>query len=149
MDLQFLQDASTSADVAGHLLACDGSFEPSLSSRLDIHAYARKLAERARRSEAWCDSELVGLVAGYVDTETRQFFVSSVSVLDHLRGQGVAERLMHMALETAAGIGCKTVVLEVAEAARGANRLYEKLGFSVSASHAPITPGYRALEKRI
>ena len=51
--------------IAEHLRACDASFTPPLSGRLEISGYAQKIADKANRFEAWAEGELVGLVAAY------------------------------------------------------------------------------------
>ena len=127
--LDFRIDTSDSGKIERHLRACDHMFHPLLSSRVDIPAYSAKLAGSARRVEAWEGTELAGLVAGYVNASSGEFFISNVSVLEALSGRGLATRLMRRAMDDAVSSGCNTVRLEVSEDATAANRLYKALGF--------------------
>ena len=128
--LEYRRDTATADDVHAHLTRCDADFTPPLSARLDLGDYAAKLAERAARFEAWHAGELVGLVAAYVTTGALEAFISSVSVISGLRGNGVAAALVADCIDCARGSGAATLRLEVATADRAAGRFYEKLGFT-------------------
>jgi ribosomal protein S18 acetylase RimI-like enzyme len=128
--LQYRRDTATTDDVHAHLTRCDADFTPPLSARLDLGGYAAKLAERAARFEAWDGGELVGLVAAYVSPGAREAFISNVSVVSELRGQGVAAALVGDCIDRAREAGAGTLTLEVASADRAAGRFYEKLGFT-------------------
>src|SRR3954454_15831015 len=128
--LQYRCDTATSDEVHAHLTRCDADFTPPLSARLDLGDYAAKLAERAERFEAWDGGELVGLVAAYVTPGAPEAFISNVSVVSELRGQGVAAALVSGCIDSARGSGATTIKLEVATADRAAGRFYEKLGFT-------------------
>src|SRR3954471_9310521 len=140
--LQYRSDTATTEDVHAHLTRCDADFTPPLSARLDLGAYAAKLAERAARFEAWDGGQLVGLVAAYVTPGARVAFISNVSVVSELRGNGVAAALVADCIDRARGAGATTLTLEVATADRAAGRFYEKLGFSdrgTKSAHGPTT----------
>lgn len=127
----YVVDRSRAADVLIHLLACDSRFVPPLAGRVDLHAYAQKLARHASRSEAWDRGTLVGLVAIYAnDPERRIAHVTSVSVLESHSGQGIAARLLRQAMAQAGTFGMQHATLEVALANTPAIRLYEAIGFS-------------------
>ena len=128
--LQYRCDTATSDDVHAHLARCDADFTPPLSVRLDLGDYAAKLAERAARFEAWDGARLVGLVAAYVTPGAPEAFISNVSVVPELRGNGVAATLVGDCIDRARGSGAATLTLEVATADRTAGRFYEKLGFT-------------------
>jgi ribosomal protein S18 acetylase RimI-like enzyme len=128
--LQYRRDTATSDDVHAHLTRCDADFTPPLSARLDLGNYAAKLAERAARFEAWDGGRLVGLVAAYVTPGAPNAFISNVSVVPELRGNGVAAALVADCIDRARGSGAATITLEVATADRAAVRFYEKLGFT-------------------
>src|SRR4051812_5076115 len=128
--LQYRRDTATTDDVLAHLTRCDADFTPPLSARLDLGDYAAKLVERAARFEAWDGGRLVGLVAAYVTPGAPEAFISNVSVVSELRGQGVAATLVAGCIDRARGSGAATLRLEVATADRAAGRFYEKLGFT-------------------
>jgi ribosomal protein S18 acetylase RimI-like enzyme len=128
--LQYRRDTATTDDVHAHLTRCDADFTPPLSARLDLGAYAAKLADRAARFEAWDGGQLVGLVAAYVTPGAPKAFISNVSVVSELRGCGVASALVADCIDHARGSGAATLTLEVATADTAAGRFYEKLGFT-------------------
>src|SRR3954465_2772176 len=127
--LLYRRDTATTDDVHAHLTRCDADFTPPLSARLDLGAYAAKLAERADRFEAWDGDRLVGLVAAYVTPGAPQAFISNVSVVSELRGHGVAAALVADCIDRARGPGAAALPREVPPADRAAGRFYEKLGF--------------------
>lgn len=120
-----------SADALARLLkACDRDFDPPLSSRVEIEAYAQRLHDKAERFEVTEASDLVGLVAIYCNDPTGQAaFVSNVSVAQHRRGQGIADALLTQAIAYATAKGFATITLEVGPKATAAQALYIKLGF--------------------
>lgn len=122
---------SSAAEIVAHLLRADASFEPSLSSRVDIRAYAQKLADRAVRFEAWLGEEMIGLVASYCNQPDKSTaFVTSVSVLPQCQGQGIGVWLMRQCIEHVRCLGFRQMELEVDERSLPAIRLYKKLGFN-------------------
>ncbi|MBW7832197.1 MAG: GNAT family N-acetyltransferase [Simplicispira suum] len=122
---------SSAAEIAAHLLRADAAFEPALSSRVDIRAYAQKLHDRAVRFEAWLGEELVGLVASYCNQpDGGKAFVTSVSVWPECQGQGNAAWLMRQCIEHVRGLGFGQMELEVDQRSLPAVALYQKLGFN-------------------
>lgn len=136
---------SSSAQIAAHLLHIDAAFQPALSSRVDIHAYAQKLHDRAVRFEAWVVDELVGLVATYCNQlDWDKAFVSSVSVWPQCQGQGIAGELMRQCIDHVRGIGFGQMELEVDQRSLPAVALYQKFGFkTLRSSGASLTMGMR------
>jgi ribosomal protein S18 acetylase RimI-like enzyme len=123
---------SGAASVESHLRECDERFSPRLSARVDLADYARKLASLADRLEAWDEGRLVGLVAAYLNNpETRQGFVSSVSVCLAAEGKGVASELMRKCVQLAREEGCESLGLEVGEGDQRTQAFYLKHGFAL------------------
>jgi ribosomal protein S18 acetylase RimI-like enzyme len=116
--------------VETYLRACDAAFRPPLSERVDLTAYAEKIAARAERFEAWDGARLAGLVAAYCnDPERRAAFVTSVSVAPQLHGRGVASRLLGACIDHARASGFARVELEVDARNEPALALYRRHGF--------------------
>jgi len=114
------------------LLACDRDFDPPLSSRVEIKAYAHRLHTKAERFELFEASALVGLVAIYCNDPTGQAaFVSNVSVAQRRRGQGIADALLTETLAYATVQGFAMITLEVGPLATAAQALYLKHGFKM------------------
>lgn len=128
--LQLRVDQSSEDAVLAHLTRCDADFMPPLSHRLDLPAYAAKLAQRARRLELWHGDRLVGLVALYANaTPPADAYISSVSLEPAWRGQGWADRLINAACELAREAGLSGLSLEVHCDNQPARRLYERHQF--------------------
>lgn len=113
-----------------HLEVCDSQFTPPLSSRLNLAAYAKKICERAVNFEAWQEGDLIGMVALYVDSNSKKGFVTNVSVVKDWAGRGVAGTLMKQAIEFAQEIGLNEINLEVYQDNNPAVGLYRKFGFT-------------------
>ncbi|MBV1774750.1 GNAT family N-acetyltransferase [Burkholderiaceae bacterium DAT-1] len=116
--------------LASHLLACDATFIPPLSQRVDIHAYAAKIVQFAHRFEAWSDDQLVGVVAVYCnDTVNHLAFITSVSVLPDFRGLGIAKILLGDCIAALKKESVRRIELQVAVNNLPAQSLYTKMGF--------------------
>lgn len=134
MTPEYTTDRSGPDTVRRHLLACDAAFHPPLSARVDLAAYADKLAGHALRVEAWIGDELVGLVAVYCNAPDRgTAFVSNVSVLPSYSGQGVARHLMRKTIDNVRALNFASLSLQVEPGAAVAMRLYASLGFRAAA----------------
>lgn len=116
--------------ILAHLLRCDHSFIPSLSSRIDIKNYAKKIHQMAKNFEAWESGDLIGLVSIYCNTPNRVgAFITNVSVLPGWQGLGVATRLLKNCVAHSRALGFERVELEVDIHNTNALQLYIKLGF--------------------
>jgi len=128
----FSRNRSTHSDIMGHLFECDSSFHPTLSHRVSIPDYSLKLATQADRFEAWADKKLAGLVAAYVnDPEGSISFISSVSVLNSWRRQGIAETLLNMCVNFVQKQNFEQIKLHVSSDNSGAVHLYQRSGFKI------------------
>jgi ribosomal-protein-alanine N-acetyltransferase len=63
-----------------------------------------------------------------------EIHVNNVAVLPQHRGRGMGTALLQHILEEGRRLGAKRATLEVRASNEGARRLYERLGFSVSAT---------------
>ena len=137
--VEYLSNKASEVEIAEHLSRCEADFVPPLSGRLEINDYAKKIASKAMRFEAWSDGRLVGLVAAYCnDQEKRIAYITSVSVLREWMGKGIAAFLMKQCIEYAKTSGMRQIGLEVAEGNTLAIALYEKSGFLASKTNAPF-----------
>lgn len=146
----FRRNDSDACLVAAHLRACDDSFVPSLSGRVDLEGYSRKIVESAERFEAWIDGELVGLVATYCNDLRRGVaFITSVSVLPSRQGRGIASRLLVIGIDHVRSLGIGRIELEVDRGNTAAMRLYEKHGFSLGRNDERSVHMYLEVEQRM
>jgi ribosomal protein S18 acetylase RimI-like enzyme len=130
--ISYSLNKASPAEITLHLLRADVAFVPDLSSRVDIHAYAEKLHDKADRFEAWINQELVGLMAAYCNQQQKgKTFVSSVSVWPKCQGKGIAGRLMQLCIEHAKNLGFTQMELDVNQQSLAALALYQKFGFNV------------------
>lgn len=130
---------ASEAEIAAHLRACDDSFLPPLSGRIDIGSYAHKIADKAHCFEAWVNGELAGMVAVYCNAKDRNpAFITSVSVLPGLQGLGIASRLMEDCIAHVHGMGFARLELEVGWGNDAAIALYQKHGFVATGLPAPL-----------
>lgn len=138
---EYLVNRASGAEIAEHLLCCDADFVPTLSERVAIPDYARKIASKATRFEAWSNGTLVGLVAVYCnDREARIAHITSVSVMKAWTGKGIAARLTNQCVEHAKAAGMRQIGLEVAATNMPAIKLYEKSGFVADKLNEPFIP---------
>jgi 2-polyprenyl-3-methyl-5-hydroxy-6-metoxy-1,4-benzoquinol methylase len=137
--VEYLSNKASVAEIAGHLSCCDADFVPPLSGRVEIGDYAKKIASRAMRFEAWSGGTIVGLAAMYCnDLENRIAYISSISVLKEWMGKGIAMRLMNLCIEYAKTSDMRQIRLEVASANMSAIRLYERNGFATGKASTPF-----------
>ena len=137
--VEFELNRASEAQVAEHLTHSDADFLPPLSTRIGIDDYARKIADKAMRFEAWSGDQLVGLVAAYCnDREQYIAYITSVSVSREWSGKGIAVSLMQQCIAYAKTTGMRKISLEVASDNTPARSLYEKCGFVVSGTNAPF-----------
>lgn len=118
-------------EIRAHLAACDENFVPRLSSRVDLDAYAAKIACHAERIEAWASGQLVGLVAVYCnDLASGRAYVTSVSVLPGWQRHGIASSILAQCLANLRQRGFQRVELQVDARNHSAARLYRQHGFA-------------------
>lgn len=120
-------------EISSHLHCCDSTFKPTLSSRLDIDEYSKKILEHAKIFEAWVDDDLVGLVAVYCNSpEGAAAFITNVSVLPSWVGKGIATQLIGHCIFEVTQLGFKRIDLEVSKDNQAAIALYGKYGFTTT-----------------
>ena len=135
--LRFAADTASAGQIAAHLRLCDSRFAVALSSRVDIEAYAQKIASHAIRFEAWSGDALVSLVAAYAERARPALFVTNVSTLGAFAGRGLATRLLRSCIDHARR-DARDLRLEVASADESAIRLYRACGFADAAVRGAV-----------
>jgi ribosomal protein S18 acetylase RimI-like enzyme len=138
-EIDYLSNKASEVEIAEHLSRCDADFVPPLSGRVEINEYAKKIANKATRFEAWSGGTLVCLVAAYCnDHEKHIVYITSVSVLRKWAGKSIVYRLMNQCIEHAKALGMRQISLEVASGNTSAIKLYEKSGFVTGRANAPF-----------
>lgn len=90
--------------------------------------YAKKLFEKSVTFEAWSESDLIGLIAAYLDDE-KQGFISNVSISGEHMKKGIAKTLIQHCINTAISKRISALSLEVSHDNNTAISLYKNLGF--------------------
>lgn len=133
--VEYRLNTASVAEIAEHLMRCDANFLPPLSARVEISDYAKKIASKATRFEAWAADTLAGLLAVYCnDHEKRTAFVTSVSVLPAWSGIGIGSYLLNQCIRHARAMRMREISLEVATGNDPAIKLYSKSGFILTKS---------------
>ncbi len=130
-------NTATSAQIAQHLRACSHLFLPPLHEKVDIDAYADKMARHAQRFEAWDPTENipVALVCTYFNDPAKQHgFITNVSTLGGYSGRGIGFALMTQCIQFGKESRFSDIQLEVHPQSVSAIRLYQKCGFEAVAS---------------
>lgn len=130
-EFQFTKNQSSEIDVVNHLTSCNDSFNPPLSTYVNIEKYSKKLYSLSNRRECWSGLVLVGLVAFYVNESEKRGFVTNVSVLKEFQGLQIARMLLLSTLEDVKEVGIRFLDLEVYANNTKAIQLYKKLDFEV------------------
>lgn len=131
LNLVYTDNNSKEGEIQAHLERCNDRFVPSLDSRVDIGAYSRKLFKNSYRIEAWCEDELVGLVAFYLDAPVLgSAFITNVSIDQKVSRKGVASYLMKQCIAFANGKGFRHLHLQVDRRNRLGLDFYQRLGFT-------------------
>lgn len=111
----------------------DFEFNPSLSSRVNLHDYAKKLHDNGSLFEAYIDGKLVALVAMYAnDNVTKKAYITYVYCKKEYRKLGIANQLIKNAFEKLKENNFKSVSLEVTTDNIPAVNLYKKFGFEIT-----------------
>ena len=134
--VEYFSNKASEPEIVEHLRACNSDFVPPLSGRVEINDYAKKIASKATRFEAWQGGTLIGLVAAYCNDEERRIaYITSVSVQNEWSGRGIAAQLMEHCIKYLKEVKFDRIELEVSRENARAISLYEKKGFIKNTAH--------------
>lgn len=131
--MEIKSNQSTIVDIKNHLWQVSPQFVPELSSYVDIDKYSEKLYKKAQRIEIWDNGQLEGLLAYYLNTESRFAFITNVSISPRIMREGMASEMIKRMIEDNKG-EFDIIRLEVNEDNERAKRFYYKNGFMVKHS---------------
>lgn len=147
--IKFNRDAANADELCRHLSACDRSFSPPLSNRVDIPLYAEKLFREATRFEAWEEKTLVGLVASYQnDLSKLSAFITNVSVVGPWQGHGIGGRLLDQCIIEARRAHFTEIILDVSVSQTIAISLYKRRGFQERSTSNNVLSMHCSLDYR-
>ncbi len=125
-------NTSSFKDIVAHLVRCNNSFKPELSTYVDIPEYSKKLSEYSERYEVWDNDKLIALLAFYHKEST--IYISNLSVEKDYQGAGIASTLLNTLKNTLLNDEMDSIELEVYKENIIAKAFYERHGFEVVSS---------------
>lgn len=122
--------AATEEQIHVHLRECNDNFVPSLSERVNLQDFSRKIFKKSVTFEAWDNADLAGLVSCYFnDINNLTAYINNVSIVKSYMGKGIAKTLLSMCVQYAERNKFNVINLEVQESNNRAIQLYKKVGF--------------------
>lgn len=118
--------------IEKHLLECSDSFVPPLNTYVDIPEYAKKLKKYSVTFEAWNNSDLVSLIACYLNNEKKSGFITNVSTNPMFQGKKITTQLFLMMFNYMILKNYILLSLEVNRLNTKAVNYYIKLGFKIN-----------------
>lgn len=120
--------------IANYLRACDKEFIPTLSKRIDIREYARKISENAQIYGVLMNNEICGLCAIYLNNQV-EGYITSFNIKRKYQNQGYGKLLMQHVMNEAKQQSYKTITLEVDIDNYKAIAFYKKNSFKEKREH--------------
>ena len=93
MEIIYTIDESSYEQILEHLNECSKNFIPELSSYVDISEYSKKIYNKSKRFEAYCQNKLIGLIAIYINKDDS--FITNVSVSQNFTGKDISQNLLN------------------------------------------------------
>jgi ribosomal protein S18 acetylase RimI-like enzyme len=123
-------NTATQLQICDLLYECNNNFIPSLSSRVSIEDYSKKIFSNAVNFEAWNNKKLIGLISMYINNNFG--YITNVCVLKTYSKKGVASKLLQNCFNYAIENKTFYIELETNENNIAAMKLYTKFGFKFS-----------------
>ena len=128
MDIVYRINTAKYEDIYNHLENVKNLFFSKLANRVIIKDYAKKITLYAQKIEAWQNSELIGLLAYYISDDNRDYFVTNISVYEHLQNKGIGASMMLQLKTIAKEKSVDKIKLECARELKILN-FYKRNGF--------------------
>ena len=128
-DIDYKIKTAGGKDLLLHLNEVEANFIPPLAERIDIAAYAKKLADKSVTFEAWRDRFLAGVIAVYYNPSEQTAFITNVSVSKKFMGAGIASALLNQCISYSKGNNITQIKLEVNKHNLPAITFYRKFNF--------------------
>lgn len=133
-DVKYFINTSKLEEIKNHLNDCSKDYIPFLDSYVDLDNYSEKIFSRAIRFEAYVESNLIGMIAMYVNPDALMGYITNVSVNSEYNGKGIGNKLMDQAKKYALHENLKFIELEVYKNNIKAINFYKKNGFDLYTS---------------
>ena len=129
--INYCVNKASKMKIYSHLKVCDSLFYPILSKRVNLNDYSEKLSIKSTTFEAWYKDELIGLIAGYYNTEKKFFFISNFSVEKKFGRKGIASNILLNLKKYNKNKQFFKILLEVNLNNTNAVSFYKKRGFLI------------------
>ena len=120
------------AEVLLLLHECDNSFDPPLSSHIDLEAYAKRLSDNAFfvlvKDD---DGKVVAFTAYYLNQEGAFAFIPEIWVADSCQRMGMGHKMIGYMIQLVPEY-VRCIRLEVRKNNEKAYRFYQKEGFLIA-----------------
>lgn len=138
MSILSFTNSKSEQKILTFLKEIDASFQPRLSTKVDLVTYSKKINKLANVFFATLDNKDIGIVAFYINSDRRTAFITVIGVLPDYQGKGIGKFLLDLVQDYAIEKGLSYLELEVDKVNTSAIRFYRKNGFVVSISdHLP------------
>ena len=121
-------------DILAFLEKANSSFNPKLSDKVDLIVYSKKIYKYANIIFAKLEDIDIGMVAFYINHETKIGFITLIGVLPEYQGRGIGKILLYQTLDCALKNNIDSIELEVSCFNTSAISFYKKNGFLISTS---------------
>src|SRR5690554_2741106 len=146
-NLATTNSTATLEQIYDHLLKCKDNYQPPLDTYTAIPEYAQKLKQNATTFETWSETQLIGLIACYFNTQKKEGYITNVSILKEYQGRRIASHLIEETLQHSYKNGIKTIKLHANN--QKAIQFYEKHGFTVESNEYNRALMSKKLESQI
>ena len=110
----------------------DGYFQPPISTKVDLHAYAQKLAEHATNFVVKDNGQIIGLSSTYINNYPEMSFGTYVCVKEEYQKDGlIGVELMMNGIKEAKNKGSKGVWCMIRKSDVALWKFYKRMGFSI------------------
>lgn len=121
---------SVAADIEGLLRIVDDELKPALSTRVDIHTFAEKIAANATVFSTYMDGRMIGFISIYCNNvRDKAAYLPMMAVEKEYRRSGTGSLLLDLSISYLKSIGFKTFRLEVFKSNKRALAMYLSHGF--------------------
>jgi colanic acid/amylovoran biosynthesis protein len=131
-NFKLLSNLITEEEVYNHLLRCNGSFKPQLSTYVDIKKYSNKITNKSLLFKKYDKNySLIGLIAIYDNESVQEGYLTNFSIDPIYIGKGIGTSLLSECVEYFKSLNYNLIRLEVFNINDRALGFYKKEGFEV------------------
>lgn len=130
--IELVQKKYSSNKIEKYLKNNANIFVPSLSSRVNINLFSKKIFKNATQFWVFNKKEIIGFAAVYLnDKICNKAYITSISLIDSYQGKGIGEKILCEIFNYSRDKNFKTISLEVNKQNIKAKFFYFKMGFKI------------------